>query len=140
MSRLLASLAAALVWTTAAVAQADETILDRAEAMIEAAMTEHRLFQTCLALVPRSGSDLVWTGLVELTLEPLRQQQGAEQLIARLEASLEDGALLLPDETSFAELRAFCSADPDWMIRLNRLEFIQLDREIEALFQTTAQD
>ena len=70
--------------------------LERAADLVENAIEEHRLFQTCMSLLPREPAMVsdIWTLLANDALEVLSIHPGTESISATLRAALEPGALV----------------------------------------------
>lgn len=113
------------------------TRIEAAEALVAQAIAEHRRFQTCLSLLPRDldGSAQIWTRMAAEAAQVLASEPGTEALVATLEASALEGALLPAPETPFAEVRALCVDDPDWHRRMMLFDFLQLPAALDHLFQ-----
>lgn len=134
--RLLAARAllplAALALASAPVRAAEAEATARA---LEEAMAEMRVYFTCSALEPETQQFLrdYWSGMVAATLEHLQAEGIGPANLAAFAASAEPDALLPGPEVTFAEVRAYCATEGDWVARLAAFDLPQLPQALEDL-------
>jgi hypothetical protein len=135
MSRSFTAITLAGVFVAAPLFAEDRR--NEAAALIEAAIAENRVYATCMSLLPDRARPItvIWQRMADASLLILERQPGTEALAETLRTAMQPGALLPSDDTPFGTVRALCAGDHLWMTRLQMFENIQLDRELEALFE-----
>jgi len=133
MTRLSVTIAALAVALAAPVTAQDRSA--QAQALIDAALAEHRVFLTCSSLEPATHAVIRqdWERMAADS-DAILAQLGFP-LLFRLafRAASRSEALMPPDDTPFAKVRALCDANPDWATDRAALRFTILNLHLGRL-------
>ena len=129
--------ALALLLATPAAAQIIPTGTPAADILLSQAITEQRLFHTCSALDPQTHGFLTeaWTEDAAAAAAILADNNVPSEVIAAFTAAAATEALLPAPDIPFESVRQLCGADPDWIGRVNRLDFIRLATDLPKAFE-----
>jgi len=131
MTPKLATLALSVLLCAAPAAAQDR--VERIMPVLERATEEWRVFLTCTALEPDSHPMVVdsWAHTVERTSAFLYDQGFPGSVVIPFATRARPDALMLPGDTPFSEVRAFCEAHPDWRWQLDSFGFTMLPDALE---------
>jgi hypothetical protein len=131
MARGRTALALAALICASPVAAQDRVA--RITPVLDRALAEWRVFLTCTALDPQAHAMVVdgWSGMVETTGTYLRERGLSGASLDDFPARAEPDALMLPGDTPFAEVRAFCEDHPGWRGQLETFGFILMPDALE---------
>ena len=106
-------------------------------ALLDRAMAEQRVYQTCTALIPDGSFDAEawWQEKVTETLAAIEAAGATPANLAAFTASAAPGALKPAPDTPWSEVLAFCSADPDWYSNWQRFNIVILPGAVEAALE-----
>ncbi|MDF0602299.1 hypothetical protein P1J78_16280 [Psychromarinibacter sp. C21-152] len=130
------SAALACAAALAAPVHAQETDLAaRVEAAIDARLAEQRVVLTCSSTFPQTHEFLLeaWQEEIDRTLDVLQETALPGILRIHLRDDAAPEAVMLPDDTPFGEVRAFCASHPDWERELRLMRYAPLFDNIPDL-------
>ncbi len=105
------------------------------DALLAGALASQRVALTCSALDPEAHPAALdmWN---QTALRVIGALVGAGRPMAEIQAftaAARPEALILPDATPFAEVRAFCAAHPDWAKDIYTFRIFGLGGEVERM-------
>lgn len=105
--------------------------------LLDRTFETQRVMLTCSATSAEThqGALMMWQSLMQEIGGVL--EEGGASLLAKARmaaAAANPQALILPPETSFADVRALCDASPDWLNELSRFEPFKVVSELRDLF------
>lgn len=126
MRSLLGAAAISVILAAAAVAAQERDA--RITALLDQAIAEQRVTLSCSTIEAdtHSGALAIWRNVVEESLALLEQGAVPAETRRAFAAAARPEVLILPDDTPFAEVRAFCDAHPEWMTDMGRFEAYSL--------------
>jgi len=127
------SAALALVGLLAAAPALAQDRVARIMPVLDTAIEEWRVFLNCSALDPEAHAFHMnnWRTNVEGTSAFLYAQGFAGSVVIPFATRARPEALMLPGDTPFAEVRAFCDAHPEWRWQLDSFGFTMLPDALE---------
>jgi hypothetical protein len=131
------ALALAIALTSPAGAQVASTGTPAADILLGRAIAEHRTFLTCSALDPATHARITanWQRDVTAAAAILSANQVPPEAVAAFTAAADPANLLPAPDTSFEDLRQFCTATPDWQERYAQLNLTILDLKLPQAFE-----
>jgi hypothetical protein len=133
----LSLILAALFLTTPATAQIIPTGTPAADILLSQAITEQRFFLTCTILDTQTHGFLsdLWQAEVIAVTDLLTENNVRPEAIAAFITAAQPDSLLPAPDTPLKDVRQFCAADADWIRKVNRMEMINLSRQLPQAFE-----
>ena len=107
---------------------------DAIDAVLDPAFAAQTVFHTCAAISPNDYAFVsdTWAKTMDRVAKTLQDGGIAAERIETLTAAGQSQALTLPDSTPFGEVRALCTANPDWMMNSSAFSTIGLIRDLKG--------
>lgn len=134
-----ALLPAALAFSTMPAHAQDADLAANVQALIDTAIAEQTVFINCTATEPETGRIVSesWEHDIQQVLPLLPRAGLGRDAIAAFEKRADPATILMSDRP-FKEVVALCSAEPDWIQRYYRLNYVLLPMRVQQLLDGKA--